>query len=135
MDGAVVQRVLKAELGHNINIRYRIEKGFKQEIVALVMTAANALSPIVTLRTYGTQNTNYACIWISGEGAWGNGSGKAGGYGYHRESAAAQEAIESAGIYLAHSISGVGQFAMEDAVRVIAEYLTDKTVYIHTAHP
>ena len=49
-----------------------------------------------------------------------SGTGSAGGYGYHRPSAAASEAIRNAGIELDQNISGRGDSAIEDAVKAIA---------------
>ena len=46
----------------------------------------------------------YACIWHNN----GSGSGYAGGYGYHKASAAAQAAITSSGIDLSEDIDGRG---------------------------
>lgn len=42
----------------------------------------------------------YASIWVNGNGVYTSGKGSAGGYGYHKESAAIQDAIGSAGIEL-----------------------------------
>lgn len=88
----------------------------------------------VELRLYGTGNQNFACLWVhlAGNTKTGNpfpngvytqGSGRAGGYGYHRPSAAAQEAIYNAGFELSESISGVGDSAIEEALVAIAESL------------
>jgi hypothetical protein len=63
-----------------------------------------------------------------------NGSGSAGGYGYHRPSAAAQEAIENAGFTLANRIDGVGESAMREAVLAIAAALGYPGAFLHTAH-
>lgn len=41
----------------------------------------------------------YCCLWLHGD-AGASGRGSAGGYGYHKKSAALDEAIESAGIEL-----------------------------------
>ena len=48
-----------------------------------------------------------------------SGHGKAGGYGYHKESAALQEAIESAGIKLRSPIDGAGDSAVRGAMEAI----------------
>lgn len=44
-------------------------------------------------------STVYCALWVSGEN-YCSGSGRAGGYGYHKESAAMNDAIRSAGIEL-----------------------------------
>lgn len=77
----------------------------------------------VILRLYGTQSTNYACLWVDHEGVHISGGGKAGGYGYHRSSAAAQVAINNAGIALSQDIDGRGEGAIQDALKAIARAL------------
>lgn len=43
----------------------------------------------------------YAVLWVRcADGHWTSGSGHAGGYGYHKESAAIADAISSAGVTL-----------------------------------
>lgn len=82
-------------------------------------------------------STVYCSLWVHGD-KYTSGHGKAGGYGYHRESAALQDAIESAGIELrgcnyaqwGHSetpnykriahIDGCGDNSMEMALMAIA---------------
>ena len=85
----------------------------------------------VTLRTYSGRPRNasriYATIWVSHcapaafDGC--SGSGYAGGYGYHKASAAAQDAIQSAGIELSAPIGGAGDSAIEAALGAIARAL------------
>lgn len=48
-------------------------------------------------------STVYASIWVHANGHYLAGHGNAGGYGYHKESAAFQDAITSAGIQLVGS--------------------------------
>lgn len=43
---------------------------------------------------------DYCCLWIHGENIWFSGKGQAGGYGYHKTSAAFQGALDSAGVKL-----------------------------------
>lgn len=103
------------------------------------------LRPIVELRLYGTGNTNTAAIWVhaenmqdSGRGAepiHTSGSGAAGGYGYHRPSAAAGEAIRNAGFELSENISGVGESAIIRAVKAIAEAVGYPDCPVFHAHP
>lgn len=45
-------------------------------------------------------STVYASIWVHGNGIYTSGKGTAGGYGYHKESAAISDAISDAGITL-----------------------------------
>ena len=90
----------------------------------------------VELRLYGTGNTNSAAIWINdtASGIHTSGTGQAGGYGYHRPSAAAAEAIRNAGIDLDTNISGVGDSAIERAVKAIAEMLGYNDCPVFHAH-
>lgn len=78
--------------------------------------------------------TPYACFWAycpSENGMWNNGSGTAGGGGYHKASAAAGKAIRSAGFSLSEDIDGRGDGAIRDAVLAVGECLyTDGPVYI-----
>lgn len=120
----------------------RKENAFLRELCAIIINKDGEINAAVTLRTYGTAAKNYACLWIyAGKsvvhpetyiGAGGN----AGGYGYHRTSAAAGEAISLAGIELSEPIHGRGDGAIQDAVQAIAEYFFPdaKQIYIHIAH-
>jgi len=115
------------------NPRHRKENACYLEVRQIVtidqdeQTAQHRLHVPVELRLYGTGRTNSACLWINHHGAHGTAyrasSGRAGGYGYHRTSAAAQEAIENAGITLAKRIDGVGDNAIDEALVAIAEAL------------
>lgn len=103
---------------------------------------------IVTARIYYPHSVAYACLWISGNGRYASGTGDAGGYGYHKESAALDEAIADAGITLHGDvygrerttkrayINGVGDGAMLEACEAIARAVTGKRKFIvHVAHP
>lgn len=61
----------------------------------------NEISEVITARFYMGRSAQssvvYCCLWVSGKCS---GSGQAGGYGYHKESAALDAAIKSAGIEL-----------------------------------
>lgn len=76
----------------------------------------------ITVRIHGTSAMNRVSVWVHGDGGCA-GHGTAGGYGYHRVSAAMQEALTSAGIKLAVPIDSVGDQAMEDALLAIAAHL------------
>ena len=59
---------------------------------------------IIDCRVYMGRSSNssqvYASVWISGNNYYVAGTGNAGGYGYHKASAAIASALESAGINL-----------------------------------
>lgn len=97
---------------------------------------------IVIARIYIPASVAYCALWISGPNAYGRGAGKAGGHGYHKPSAALQDAISDAGITLRErtnkraTINGVGDSAMVEALEAIARAVTGKRKFIvHIAHP
>lgn len=105
-----------------------------QEFCAIVKQGNEFKTPVI-LRTYGTQAKNYACLWVNNSPYHGSGSGSADGYGYHRPSAAAAEAIRTTGIVLNEDISGRGDGAIELAVLAIAKALHPRAkIYVHKAH-
>jgi len=53
----------------------------------------------------------------------GQGTGKAGGYGYDKPSAAFEAAMRSAGVEFDSGIAGVGDSAIREALGVLARYL------------
>lgn len=92
---------------------------------------------IVTARIYYPGSVAYACIWIAStpKTPFARGTGKAGGYGYHKASAALAAAISDAGIVLSESISGVGDSAMRNACEAIARAVTGKRrLIVHEAY-
>lgn len=105
----------------------RRENGFHGEI-AVIDPATGAA--IVTARIYWPGQTAYCAVWVAGNGKYGMGSGKAGGGGYHKPSAALSAAISDAGITLNRSISGVGDGAMDEACEAIARAVTGKRRFI-----
>ena len=127
------------ELNHapKFTISDRKENHFHYQYSAVCFNGKNAYEA-VTLRIYSTDARSYCCLWVRGncswEGCggdyWRNGSGHAGGYGYHRASAAAAKAIENAGIDLDEEISGRGWTAIENAVEAIARAMWGEGVYI-----
>jgi hypothetical protein len=67
-------------------------------------SAKGEIKELVTVRWYmggsSSASTVYCCLWVHGKEYWISGKGQAGGYGYHKSSAALQDAITSAGINL-----------------------------------
>lgn len=122
------------------SISHRKEKYFCTQYTAVVFNGQNAYDA-VTLRIYATDARCYCCLWVADNCSWvkncrdsyyRNGSGSAGGYGYHRASAAAQEAIYNAGITLDEHIDGQGDAAIKEAVHSIAAAMWgDEGYYIH----
>lgn len=100
----------------------------------------NIMKAVVVARIYATKSTVYACVWINSstyknrKGVYLSGGGKAGGYGYHRASAALQAALDDAGIVLTEAIDGRGESAMFDALAATAKALGYRKFHIHEAH-
>jgi hypothetical protein len=112
---------------------HRREKYFSGEIAAIDRATGAAL---VSLRLYGSPSNacNYACLWVHAEPVYATGSARASGYGYHRTSQAAQEAINKAGFTLSQDIAGVGEQAMQEAVKAIAICVGCADPIIHVSH-
>lgn len=79
----------------------------------------------VTLRIYRPHkgSTALACVWINGGDVYGYGSGSAGGYGYHKSSAAAESAFRDAGVEFDVGIAGAGDSAIRSAIMAICASL------------
>ncbi len=73
----------------------------------------------VTVRIYHTDSRSYCAAWVYRNGGSMNGTAYAGGYGYHRASAAMEQALYNAGVDLSDSISGCGDSMMTEAVKAI----------------
>lgn len=92
------------------------------------------LRSLIIARLYVTNSTHYACVWVHNHPVCISGGGKAGGYGYHRASAALQCALNDAGITLSEAIDGRGEGAMFDALAAVARSLGYRKFHIHTSH-
>lgn len=124
--------LVKAQSNVNASA-HRREKHFSGEIAAIDRATGRA---VVSLRIYGSPSNacNYACIWVHADPVHASGSARAGGYGYHRASQAAQEAINKAGFTLDQDIAGVGDNAMQEAVRAVAVAVGCTDPIIHVSH-
>lgn len=88
------------------SMKFRDSAHFLREFTGLVVNGGK-IYRLGCIRTYASERggTNYAAIWIYGEEENRIGSGKVSGYGYNREGAAVDNALESAGIYGAYAES------------------------------
>lgn len=90
----------------------------------------------------GQATTIYCNLWAWGEDDYCHGHGQAGGYGYHKQSAALDAAIRSAGIILtgdeygrggpgdgSGSIAGRGGGSMEAALIAIARAVSSRRTF------
>lgn len=112
--------------------------GFIGEYAALVPCAyrADEMRAAVTLRLYWPGDVAcYAYVWANNDTLSVNGSGKAGGYGYCKKSAAAGAAIRNAGFDLSERIDGVGEDAIRRAVLAVAAALGYPEARLHVSHP
>ncbi len=110
-------------LQEKINAKaHRKENHFMYEYLGLAVVG-NQIRTAVNLRIYGTDSRNYCCVWINNGQQWGAGSDYAGGYGYHRPSAAAHGALKNAGVQLSEPINGRGDTAIEAAVLAVLDAL------------
>lgn len=93
------------------------------------------IKELIDARIYQTNSRSYACIWVHSHPVHLCGGGYAGGYGYHKPSAALQEAMHDAGLTLDTSISGVGDGAMKEALLAVAAALGFKKAHVVYSHP
>lgn len=93
------------------------------------------IKELIDARIYQTNSRSYACIWVNSKPVYISGGGHAGGYGYHKPSAALQAAIADAGIVLDASINGVGDGAMIEALLAVAAALGFKKAHVVYSHP
>jgi hypothetical protein len=74
-------------------------------------------------------STVYCSAWIHGkDGSYYSGKGDAGGYGYHKESAALECALDAAGFEFAKGWGGSGEQAMNEALLAVARRVGWKSV-------
>jgi hypothetical protein len=109
---------MKAQINfvQNMNAQaHRKENNFMYSYIGIVVIK-KAVKQAVDLRIYGTNSRNYCCLWLNNGKQWAAGSAFAGGYGYHRPSAAAAEALKKAGVTLSEDIDGRGDSAIESAL-------------------
>ena len=104
------------------NVNHRKEKYFVYQFTGVTLGDGKIKEPVI-LRIYGTDSRCYACLWTYGNGIYKSGSAYAGGYGYHRGSAAAAYAIENAGYILSEDIAGRGTEAIREAVKAIVRLI------------
>ena len=112
------------------------DRELTQRIV--VLDDSGTKRKLVDCRFYMGRSRNasvvYCSLWLTGtvssENVWVSGSGKAGGHGYHKTSAAMQNAITAAGFTLVENdgvtlspIDGRGDGAMRDAAIALAAAL------------
>lgn len=128
-----MQSILSFSPASNINVGHRKENQAFYSFSLVDLDNATE-SAVIRLYNSSTGARNYACLWIIAPGFYASGSGMAGGYGYHRPSAAAQEAFTRAGVQLAEPIDGRGDSAIEDALKALAAHMGIARFMIIRAH-
>lgn len=110
----------------------------KETIKQMVLIACKAgkFSEPVTVRWYMSRSGDgaspvYCSLWIHCSPYYVSGRGKAGGYGYHKASAAFQEACYSAGIELSQPVDGRGDSSVRDALYAIGAALGFERKELH----
>lgn len=127
--------------GIRLSHREREEKNGLARGYKAVYMDAGKLVDLVDLRiAFTSSGTPYACVWCyqPGEfakndmgGCWNSGSGTAGGYGYHKGSAAVESAFRAAGIKFNSEVSGCGWERVKDAVQAAGEMLIDNSAPVY----
>lgn len=102
----------------------------KETIKTMVLIAhkAGEFSEPVTVRWYMSRSGDgaspvYCSLWVRCSPCYVSGRGKACGYGYHKASAAFQDACDSAGIELSQPVDGRGYSMVKDALYAIGAAL------------
>jgi hypothetical protein len=86
------------------------------------------------IRVYWPAETAYACLWLSTKDVYAVGRGKAGGWGYCKESQAIENAFLSAGLRFEQAIGGVGESAVMSAIKAFADFAELKNYTVTIAH-
>lgn len=123
-----------------VSYRERQEKHFYNgyKVVTIVN---DEMETLIDARLGGTSSCHYASIWLNTKYTdydyyikYGDAraSAKAGGYGYHRASAALESAFSRAGMHFSIGCSGMGESMMRDCLLAAGEYLkpTGAKIYL-----
>lgn len=110
-----------------------LDKELVSAYVAVAMIDGKMVEP-VTVRCWMGRSANsstvYASVWVHHSGYYTSGRGKAGGYGYCKESAAAYEAFRSAGIDFDMCWSAAGESKIVEAIESVCRELGYATVHV-----
>lgn len=81
---------------------------------------------IVTCRIYWPGSVAYCALWVDTNGVHARGTGRAGGGGYCKESAAIDSAVRDAGFVMSESFGGRGTQVAYAALEAVAACVTGK---------
>lgn len=106
-----------------------------------VVTVINGeMIELVDARLGATDSCHYASVWLNtryydnkyyNNMGSARGAGKAGGYGYHRASAALESAFARAGMRFSVGCSCMGESAMRDCLMCAGEYLAPENAKVY----
>ena len=113
------------------NVSNALNMGDKKETIKqmkLITHKAGEFKEPITVRWYMSRSGDgaspvYCALWVHCSPYYVSGRGVAKGYGYHKTSAAFQEACDSAGIELSQPVDGRGNDMVREAILVIGEAL------------
>ena len=113
--------------------------GDKKETIkqmVLITHKAGEFKEPITVRWYMSRSGDgaspvYCSLWIHCSPYYVSGRGKAGGYGYHKASAAFQDACDSAGIELSQPVDGRGDGLVREAMFAIGAALGYEWTELH----
>ena len=106
----------------------------------VVCISEGEMVELVDARLGATDSCHYAVVWLdcfysnenfACENGRAYGAGKAGGYGYHRASAALESAFSRAGMRFSVGCSCLGESAMRDCLMCAGEYLKPEGAKIY----
>lgn len=133
MEATISTRKQKFSIGHRKESKCYF-KSYKMVVPSDISGMSNYSKIVVDCRIYDSGGSKItACIWVNPKSL--SGSGYAGGYGYHKESAAVADAIRNASIDLSEDISGVGNSAIERAMISIAKMAGFPNAILVVSHP
>lgn len=128
MEILIAVEKLKSGIKSHHRKESKLSSGFK---LLKINASEKEVEQVLDVRFYWAGHTCYCCLWGSFKGELFDGSGKAGGYGYEKESAALDAALTSAGI-MVKDLSGTGQ--TKEAIDKIAKLMEIEFYHIVKYH-
>lgn len=118
--------IIKNKRADNFNIKHRLAN--KAGLHQVLKVLDKNFNVIIDCRIYFSSSfrTCYCCCWIFHDDTYIACSGKAGGIGYDRISAAVQIALDNGGVIVKPRIWGVGISAVKRALIDIAKKVSGK---------
>ena len=120
-----MQAIIKTANAQNISnqaLNARDRQALIQQITILAIVDG-AIKELAQCRLYMSTSRNAsritAILWVYSDN-YASGSGHADGYGYHKQSAAVESAINAAGFELSERIGGRGEQATIDGLKAVA---------------